>query len=323
MLERNLMDRGKNMCRKKAIELKEPCNCRKKCYEVVNEEQRKKLFEDFYSLSRGSQDQDLAETIKETEEGRKRIQTTKRRFNEKSQVCQTMYLHTFDLAMKKLRVIVKKNRDSESITCPIDGQGQHCKHKRIEQVIIFENVPQRNNITPEKKSQYRKIFNEEFNLSFHTLANVTCTKRDRFKLSLKALEEKQLIEEQNNQKLKLLTKREHLDFAEAVYKIKSLDKERSKKDLTFVGRNLKEIHHRFMEPDHSHMEADTIHAASEIAKKKTIAKVEVSQDWNNCTVRKRQDGMEISFPNPITLEALPTADIKVSNLSDLLPYISE
>ncbi|KAF2885170.1 hypothetical protein ILUMI_21015 [Ignelater luminosus] len=115
-----------------------------------------------------------------------------------------------------------------------------------------------------------------------------------------------------------------------------------------------------MEPAHSHIEADTINAAIETAKEKTAADIEVPHDWiyfirtvrrnsplqviemqqkdflgyffddgefkrgdlKQGTVRKRQDGMEISFPNPTTLEPLPIADIKVSNLLDLLPYIS-
>lgn len=36
-----------------------------------------------------------------------------------------------------------------------------------------------------------------------------------------------------------------------------------------------------MAPGHTHMEADTIHAAIETHKKKTTAEIEVPHDWSN------------------------------------------
>lgn len=40
------------------------------------------------------------------------------------------------------------------------------------------------------------------------------------------------------------------------------------------------IHHKFLEPGHTHMEADTIHALIEKAKKKTVTPIEIPRDWS-------------------------------------------
>uniref|UniRef100_T1HCM0 Uncharacterized protein n=1 Tax=Rhodnius prolixus TaxID=13249 RepID=T1HCM0_RHOPR len=46
------------------------------------------------------------------------------------------------------------------------------------------------------------------------------------------------------------------------------------------GRKLV-INHKFLEPGHTHLEADTIHAAIEKVKKNTTAKIEIPRDWAN------------------------------------------
>ena len=40
------------------------------------------------------------------------------------------------------------------------------------------------NLQPEKEHMYRKVFNEQFNLSFHLPSKDTCEKCDGFKASL-------------------------------------------------------------------------------------------------------------------------------------------
>ena len=471
---------------------------------------------------------------------------------ESTEVCQMMYLHTFDVTLKKVRVIVQKKRGRKSNICPADGRGKHSNHYKIEDgnknVIRthIKNFPtytshysrertskkylspdlsitlmyqlyceycKKNNIKHEKESQYRKIFNEEFNLSFHAPANDTCAKCDQFNLRLRSFENKKLSLEEEETKKKVYIEREaHLDSAESAYTQKSLDKQKAKEDGCFMvgsfdlekclptpylrngvsfykrqlwtynltvyqtttagsfgkcflwnetvagrggqeiascirkfillipnevkvlnlysdscsgqnrnifmctmfcfiidemqryGRQLAEIHHKFMEPGHSHMEADNIHAAIETAKKKTTAEIEVPHDWCNFiknirrnppldvvemqqkgflnfssllddklvhrkknelgdnvpwmrikwmkftyenlyqffyktslaedeefkkvdlrrgSKRKRTNEVEIKLPEPLNFESLPLADLKVNNLLDLLPYISE
>ncbi|XP_031328822.1 uncharacterized protein LOC116159878 [Photinus pyralis] len=574
-IRKALKEQGKEYVSKKgsvkvAKEMKLPCTCRMKCYEKISEERRKKLFEDFYNLSKDAQDQYISETIKETTKQRERVRKLKekngncsrRKFTRKyfltddngqsNEVCQIMYRHTFDFTLKKIRIITEKKRVAKSSICPLDGRGKHSKHKKIadEQKDTIRNHINRfpayrshysrertskkylssdlsiaemyrlyceycrsNDKTAEKESLYRKIFNEEFNLSFHAPKNDTCAKCDQFALSLQNLENKQLTEEENEIQKKLLEDKEkHLDFAEKAYKQKALDKERSKQDKSFavasfdlekclptpylrngvsfykrqlwtynltvyqtttkgsvgicylwnetvagrggqeissclrqfilslpnevevlhlysdscsgqnrnifmctmvllvmnemkrLGRSLKEVHHKFMEPGHTHMEADTIHAVIEAAKRKTTAEIEVPHDWCNfirnirrspplqvvempqkeflnfssllsdklvhrkknddgeaipwikikwlmyshnndyrClyktsleeseefkkidlrrgSTRKRANEIEVAQPKPITLDPLPVAELKVSNLMDLLPYISQ
>lgn len=576
-IRREQKEKGQEYVSKKGIikkrkEIKEPCKCRLKCYEKINGEQRKNIFEDFYKLPRAGQDQYIAETVKETKKGRERLREStktkkikdesRRTYTRKyyitntdgqsTEVCQTMYLNTLDITLKKARVIVEKKRASHSNICSKDSRGKHSNHRRIPEDrkdIIRKHIDSfpkysshysrertskkylspdlsialmyklycinctENNLPYEKESQYRKIFNEEFNFSFHTPANDTCAKCDRLNLSLRALESKQFSPEEEGTKLKLLYEKEqHLNLAESAYKQKKSDKENSKKDRLIVtasfdlekclptpylrngvsfykrqlwtynltiyetnilgsvgicflwnetvagrggqeiascvrkfisslpnevevlnlwsdscsgqnrnifmctmlcyvihemkqaGKNLKEIHHKFMEPGHTHMEADTIHAAIESSKKKTTVEIEVPHDWTNfiksvrrsppleviemqqmdflnfkslltsklvhrkqneegevipwmrikwikvtnknlyrCfyktsleedeqfkkidlrrgSIRNRENDMNIEKLEPINLESLPLADLKVSNLQELLPYISD
>lgn len=41
------------------------------------------------------------------------------------------------------------------------------------------------------------------------------------------------------------------------------------------------INHTFLQPGHTHMEADSIHAIIEKSKKKSLASIEVPRDWVN------------------------------------------
>ncbi|CAH1110342.1 unnamed protein product [Psylliodes chrysocephalus] len=51
-------------------------------------------------------------------------------------------------------------------------------------------------------------------------------------------------------------------------------------DFNRNGRTLV-INHKFLEPGHTHQEADTIHGAIEKVKKHTTAKIEIPRDWAN------------------------------------------
>ncbi|CAG9839576.1 unnamed protein product [Diabrotica balteata] len=267
-------------------------------------------------------DQYIAETVKETTKQRTRIRKecekedgiSRRKFtrnyflttdeNQSIEICQAMYLQTFDLTLKKVRIIVEKKRASQSNICPMDGRGKHFKHSKIQtdrKDVIRKHINsfpaynshysrertskkylspdlsvaeiyrlyckycRNNNINHEKESMYRKIFNEDFNLSFHSPANDTCAKCDQFNVSLRSMESKQLTKEEEDEQGKLLMEREkHLDLAETAYKQKSRG-----------------------------------------------------------STRNRKNEMEIEQPEPINSEPLPLADIKVKDLLGLLPYISK
>lgn len=264
------------------------CNCKRRCYNLIDHELRTNLFNSFYAMNRHAQDQFLSETIEEGIKDRERLpegrDVSRRQFSKKYflknrdgnriQVCQKMYLSTFDVSIKKIRIIAEKKRKNNGI-CPQDGRGKHEMHPKISQIdkdkvrLHIKSFPayfshysreksekkylspdlsisqmyrlyclqcNENDCVPLKEFQYRKIFNEEFNLSFHHPANDTCAKCDRYNLVLKSLsgisnpnpqqvaEKEKLEEELNN----------HLELAETAYKLKAKDKEQSKLDPSVV-----------------------------------------------------------------------------------------
>lgn len=86
-----------------------------------------------------------------------------------------------------------------------------------------------NNLTPIKEPVYRRIFNKEFNLHFHSPSKDTCTKCDAFKLKISTLdnqEEKRTLE---------LEHQLHLRKAEAARESMKRDAVRSRNDDTFYA----------------------------------------------------------------------------------------
>ena len=75
----------------------------------------------------------------------------------------------------------------------------------------------KNNLQPQKKHMYRKVFNEQYNFSFHPPSKDTCEKCDIFKAAIISAEEK----EKSAIKAK---KEQHLSKAELAYDQKSKDK---------------------------------------------------------------------------------------------------
>ncbi|KAG5872730.1 hypothetical protein JTB14_036118 [Gonioctena quinquepunctata] len=183
------------------------------------------------------------------------------------EVCQIMFLNTFDLTLKKVRVITEKNILSESGICAEDRRGKHSNHpkvpdkdreeirRHIKMFPSYESHYSRShtkkqylspdlsiskmyrlyvtyclekNITPRNEALYRKIFVEEFNLSFHNPANDTCGTCDKYNLLLKSAsndEEKESL---------ALKKNEHLQLADAAYQEKRDDKLRCKTNSKMV-----------------------------------------------------------------------------------------
>lgn len=86
---------------------------------------------------------------------------------------------------------------------------------------IYVNECLKNNIKPEKKWVYSKVFNEDFNLSFHLPDNDTCDVCDQLDCQIKS--------EKNDAKLDVLKlqKRNHLKEASLRYDLKREDKVKS------------------------------------------------------------------------------------------------
>lgn len=244
------------------------CTCKQKCYEKITPEERQIVFKSFYKLSSSGQNQFLANSIQEHEKHVQRLRqsdqkNSRRNFSrnyfltntngEKFKVCQTMFLNTFDITLKKARVIVEKKRFSNSKICCEDKRGKHGNHRKVtenDKVLIREHINlfpayqshysrthtqkkymssdlsisqmyrlyvdycKGKNIKPQKVSQYRQIFVEEFNLSFHQPKNDTCAKCDKLAMQLKCCEneiERTLIEDEKNK---------HLHLADSAYESK-------------------------------------------------------------------------------------------------------
>lgn len=173
------------------------------------------------------------------------------------EVCQKMFLSTFGITLKRARIITEKMRQSGSGIVAPDGRGKHGKQKKISPISLemikkhinqfpawkshyaradserkylnpdltiaqmyrlYQKYCHENNLPPEKESMYRKIFNEEFNLSFHHPSQDTCEKCDTFKASLMTAsdDDKNRIEEE---------KAKHHELAEMAYNEKRADKE--------------------------------------------------------------------------------------------------
>lgn len=272
---------------KKAKVLQSACHCRRKCYDKINNIQRQNIFSQFYQLSRHAQDQVLAESVEEKLKDRQRLvpgkMESRRSFSRKyflkdstgnrTEVCQSMYLRTYDISIKKIRVIVEKKRNHGGV-CPPDGRGMHKNQPKISERlknIVREHIrsfpaytshysrekSSRHYLSPDlnissmyrlytenckeikvaslKEFQYRKIFNEEFNLAFHHPANDTCAKCDRLNLRLRSYNKTNLTENELQEKITIENElNNHLEMAQNCYENKKKDKERSKLDSSYV-----------------------------------------------------------------------------------------
>ena len=154
-----------------------------------------------------------------------------------NQVCQSMFLTTLAISEKKARVILQKKSTSNTSIALGDKRGKHGQQRKVPEEDVnrikrhIESFPsyeshycrtksskkylspsltisqmyrmyvdkcRAENITPTKDHTYRKVFNENFNLSFHPPTKDTCDKCDSIKASLKTAneEEKKILESQ-------------------------------------------------------------------------------------------------------------------------------
>lgn len=260
----------------RAKRMKPPCNCRKKCFDLMSNEERKIIFKNFYQLSYDGQSQFISDFVEEKEKATQRLrrndkkesrrQYSRRYFlnnngNIRLEVCQEMFTKTLDITIKRIRVCVEKKRASKTGMCASDKRGKHGKqpvipekekdfirthinqfpsyeshysrshsqkkylqsHLSISQMYrLYKEECVKNNVSPQKESMYRKIFVEEFNLSFHKPKNDTCGKCDKFEMLIKT-------EANESEKNKIIVERDsHMLLATSSYDEKKNDVEKSK-----------------------------------------------------------------------------------------------
>ncbi|PSN45004.1 hypothetical protein C0J52_11636 [Blattella germanica] len=117
----------------------EDCRCRRKCYTLVTEEERHKLFVGYYSLnSHDEQNAYLFGLIRKTEIARKRSKDSDRRTcsykyfvrtqGKEVQICRLAFAHIHGISPHKIRILCQKQ--DQNIMFPRDGRGKHDNRPR-------------------------------------------------------------------------------------------------------------------------------------------------------------------------------------------------
>lgn len=117
----------------------EDCRCRRKCYALVTEEERHKLFVGYYSLnSHDEQNAYLFGLIRKTEIARKRSKESDRRTcsykyfvrtqGKEIQICRLAFAHIHGISPHKIRILCQKQ--DQNIMFPRDGRGKHDNRPR-------------------------------------------------------------------------------------------------------------------------------------------------------------------------------------------------
>jgi len=172
-------------------------------------------------------------------------------------VCQIMFLKTLCVTLKEVRNIVENKRLTNSGMCKIDNRGKHSNHiktdEKDKQIIrnhinmfpsfeshysrshsekkylnpdlsiskmyrLYKNYCEDIKTNAQSEPMYRKIFVEEYNLSFKKPNNDTCNQCDKYEMLMKtATDDETRFEAETN-------KNSHLEMAEASYKEKQKDK---------------------------------------------------------------------------------------------------
>lgn len=144
----------------KKREMKLPCNekCRIGCSKLFSEEERQKIFEEFYALGDKSlQSTQLASLViqqsKNRTRKRKENNTRNRQFSRTYhffregrlvQVCAKMFLNTFSIDEKRVRTVLQNKTETGAPI--IDGRGRHGKHKTCQERedIIMKHIKEFN-----------------------------------------------------------------------------------------------------------------------------------------------------------------------------------
>ncbi|XP_049790952.1 uncharacterized protein LOC126198565 [Schistocerca nitens] len=112
----------------------EDCKCRRKCYKIVTEDVRNKLFDGYYSLkSHDEQNAYLFGLIRKYDIARKRCKDSDRRTcsyryfvrhrGKEVQVCRLAFAHIHGISAHKIRILCQKQ--DQNVMYPRDGRGKH------------------------------------------------------------------------------------------------------------------------------------------------------------------------------------------------------
>ncbi|CAH1969840.1 unnamed protein product [Acanthoscelides obtectus] len=155
--------------------LKEPCRCKKKCYEKFSHEERISIFKDFYSLTYNEQTQILSSSVREFKKRRctKLEEDSRRSFSHTYllnkgglpiEVCKVMFMNTLDVSFKRVRYTIEKCRLSISGICGPDQRGKHGNHHKIsdeDKSFVIQHISK----FPAYKSHYSRLHSEKRYLS--------------------------------------------------------------------------------------------------------------------------------------------------------------
>lgn len=129
--------------------------CRLKCKEKIDEDVRKQMFKQYWSLGDRVRQWDfLVQWCKRI--GKRRITTegpSKRLFsvkyylpknldvtNERVSVCKTMFLHTFAIGEGVVRTALNKITDSDGLAIACDERGRHNHHPKVRNDEMIKSV---------------------------------------------------------------------------------------------------------------------------------------------------------------------------------------
>ncbi|XP_067000783.1 uncharacterized protein [Anabrus simplex] len=115
------------------------CKCRRKCYKLVSEDQRHKLFDGYYSLnSHDEQNAYLFGLIRKHDIARKRCKDSDRRTcsykyyvrirGKEVQICRLAFAHIHGISPHKIRILCQKQ--DQNVMFPRDGRGKHNNRPR-------------------------------------------------------------------------------------------------------------------------------------------------------------------------------------------------
>ena len=224
--------------------MQEPCNnCRQECSSRISDIEREKLFTSYWGLKNAEkQRQFISNSVKciEPKRNRGRSEDKSRQrtktilyFLEDTQVCQTMFLNTYNISRKVVRTAIEKRSQGNIVTEDLRGKKQsHIKYdeetvnkikSHIKSFPVMESHYSResskrqylaSNLNVRKMYElfikehsdvkveehfYRKIFSDSFNLGFHQPKKDQCDICIEYKNAIdKSKLEKKYQEHQKN-----------------------------------------------------------------------------------------------------------------------------
>ncbi|XP_062554040.1 uncharacterized protein LOC134219336 [Armigeres subalbatus] len=255
-----------------ARKVQQTCNCMKrKCHEKFSDELREKLLKNLLLLTLSGQNQFLSNHVTVTYVHRHRVVNSRRVFTYKYylpgdggqiRVCLKMFLNTFNVTEKKIRVLVSKKVIGMGIAaddrrllntnrCPISSEAKTYIEDHIKSFPAYFSHYTRENTAkkylssdlniakmyelyvskcnaegrnPVHYNSYRIIFNG-FNLGFRKPKADTCNECDRLKILIKVGDEGEKIQAEEHL-------RTHQAHAKSIYDCKKQDVTEAKTNQT-------------------------------------------------------------------------------------------